>query len=286
MGLETGDRRATAAGSPSGASTVRDVAWGEGWCISELTCRRGPTDRPFEERHERVTIAAVIEGSFQYRGDVGKALLYPGSFLLGNAGTCFECGHVAIASSFFEEIAATIAGSHRFRFPAAMLPAIRELALPAVEAEIGVRGTSQVAMEELVVRLAEAVLLTLSSGHGAAAAPSSRDQRRVSDVLRYVEENAEQPLSLADLADVARMSKYHFLRTFRRDVGVTPYQFLLSVRLRRAALSLCTTPLAVATIAFDAGFGDLSTFNAKFRGVFGMSPRMLRRIGLTEVMKS
>ena len=155
-----------------------------------------------------------------------------------------------------------------------MLPAIRELALPVVEAEAGARG--QVAMEELAIGLAEAVLTTLSGRPGTTAVPSSRDQRRVSDVLRYVEECAEQPLSLADLADVALMSKYHFLRTFRRTLGITPYQFLLSVRMRRAALTLCTTSIPVATIAFDSGFGDLSTFNARFRDVFGRSPRRLR----------
>jgi AraC-like DNA-binding protein len=75
------------------------------------------------------------------------------------------------------------------------------------------------------------------------------------------------------------MSKYHFLRTFRRTVGVTPYQFLLGVRMRRAAVQLRTTPTAVATIAYDAGFGDLSTFNARFRAQFGVSPGRFRKPG-------
>lgn len=72
------------------------------------------------------------------------------------------------------------------------------------------------------------------------------------------------------------MSKYHFLRTFRRVVGVTPYKFLLGIRLRRAAIRLRTTPAPVSTVAFEVGFGDLSTFNARFRDVFGASPRAYR----------
>jgi AraC-like DNA-binding protein len=72
------------------------------------------------------------------------------------------------------------------------------------------------------------------------------------------------------------MSKYHFLRTFRRIAGVTPYEFLLGVRLRRAALALATTPTAVTAIALDAGFGDLSTFHGRFREVFGTTPAAYR----------
>ena len=107
--------------------------------------------------------------------------------------------------------------------------------------------------------------------------PPARNRRRISDVVRYIEEGADQPLGLDDLADVARMSKYHFLRTFRQVLGVTPYQLLLNMRMRRAAVSLRTTSEPIAAIAFASGFGDLSTFNARFREVIGMSPQAFRR---------
>lgn len=73
------------------------------------------------------------------------------------------------------------------------------------------------------------------------------------------------------------MSKYHFLRSFRRAIGMTPYQLLLSVRLRRAAVALLSSNTAVADIAYDAGFSDLSTFNNRFRARFGESPSRFRR---------
>ena len=65
----------------------RPIAEGADWSIGEVVCRAGPEARPYEERHTRVSIAAVVAGSFHYRGDAGRALLYPGSLLLGNAGT-------------------------------------------------------------------------------------------------------------------------------------------------------------------------------------------------------
>jgi AraC family transcriptional regulator len=271
-----------------GAPAARDLASGEGWSVSEISCGLGPQDRPFEERHDRVTIAAVVAGSFLYRSDSGTALLYPGAFLLGNAGSCYECGHdhgvgdrcVAFhfAPSFFEGIASAITGSSRFRFPTGMLPPLRRLTARGVEMEIVATDKNPLATEELAIRLVEAVLSAASGVPSASATPSTRDRRRVSDVLRYVEECADRPLGLAELADVARLSKYHFLRSFRRTVGITPYQFLLSLRMRRAALALSTTSMSVAAIAFDCGFGDLSTFNARFRDVFGTSPHSLRKL--------
>jgi transcriptional regulator GlxA family with amidase domain len=132
-------------------------------------------------------------------------------------------------------------------------------------------------MEEFALGLAERVAAAVSGFRGSRAAPSARDERRIGTALRFIEAHAEEPLDLDRLAAVAGMSKYHFLRTFRRAVGATPYQYLLGFRMRRAAVSLATTPAPVAAIAFDAGFGDLSTFNHRFRALFGASPTAFRR---------
>jgi methylphosphotriester-DNA--protein-cysteine methyltransferase len=65
--------------------------------------------------------------------------------------------------------------------------------------------------------------------------------------------------------------------SFRALTGVTPHQYLIALRLRRAATALRTTSKPVAAIAFELGFGDLSTFNARFRSAFGASPQRFRR---------
>src|SRR3546814_13700301 len=87
-----------------------------------------------------------------------------------------------------------------------------------------------------------------------------------------MEETQDQPHSLDALAALACMSKYHFLRSFRRITGSTPYDWLLSLRLRRAAVRLRESTDGIAAIAYDAGFGALSTFNARFKDVFGKTP--------------
>jgi AraC family transcriptional regulator len=100
--------------------------------------------------------------------------------------------------------------------------------------------------------------------------------RRLSAVIRHIELNLSEKLELDQLSAMAGMSKYHFLRTFRRTVGLTPHQFVLGIRLRRAAGCLLTTAAPISAIAFEAGFGDLSTFNARFRTQFGINPRAYR----------
>src|ERR1700722_3780279 len=118
--------------TPDEALATRTLAAGQGWSVHEVLCRAGPSDRPFEERHDGFSISAVIEGSFSYRSDLGHGLLYPGALLLGNNGRGFECGHahgrgdrcvsLNVREDLFGEIAAGAAATGRFRFPFASLP--------------------------------------------------------------------------------------------------------------------------------------------------------------------
>ena len=219
------------------ALSSRRIAGGDGWSCSEFVCRAGPHDRPFEERHGGVSIAAVVEGSFTYASDTGRALLHPGALLLGNHGACYSCGHehstgdrcvsVQFTPDYFGEIAATAAGSSRFRFPTAMLPARRGTLADTVLIEARSRMQDPLDMEERVVRFIAAVVRTLSGETALPQRVSAQDARRVSRVLRHVEAHSAEPLDLDRLASIAATSKFHFLRIFRRAVGLTPYQFLL-----------------------------------------------------------
>jgi AraC family transcriptional regulator len=265
---------------------VRSLSRGREWSVSEYLCTAGPGDRPFEERHDDVSIAAVIEGTFTYRADTGAAMLHPGAFLFGNAAACYECGHehstgdrcisFHIAPDYFSEIAASTAGSGRFSFPVPMLPATPKLLPWLTRIEARTAFAEPLAVDETAARLMEAVIGAASGMTPLPVRVSPRDARRVGDALRHIEINAADALDLDTLASVAIMSKYHFLRTFRHAVGMTPYQFLLGVRMRRAAVRLVTSSAPVSDIAFETGFGDLSTFNGRFREMFGMSPTVWR----------
>src|SRR5215467_6138406 len=155
-----------------GAPVARPLFEAPEWSVGEYVCTAGPNDRPFEEHHEQVSIAAVIEGSFRYRGDTGTAVLHPGAFMFGNSATCFECGHdhgtgdrciaFHFAPAYFAEVAASIAGSGGFRFPAPTLPATPRLLPWLVRIEARAARADRLAIDESVPQLMEAVSIAIS----------------------------------------------------------------------------------------------------------------------------
>src|SRR5262245_22261136 len=268
------------------AISARVLASGPGWSVSDVVCTSGPRDRPVPERHDAICIAAVTHGTFQYRSTLGAAVLAPGAMLLGNHGTCYECGHehatgdrclaFHFTAEHLEEIAAAVAGAQRVEFAAPVLPPLPQL-VPLIAAAEAARDDAA-ELEELALRVPGAVTAALAGSARDTQAPSPQDERRVTRALRRIEASAEEPLSLPALAREAAMSRYHFLRTFRRLVGMTPHQFLLRTRLARAAVRLRRTRAPIATIAFETGFNDLSTFNRRFRRVTGMHPGAYRAL--------
>jgi AraC family transcriptional regulator len=259
------------------------LASGLGWRVHDILCSAGPRDRPFEEQHRGVCIAAVLGGSFQYRTTQGAATLAPGAILLGNPGQCFECGHehapgdrclsFLFEPDCFETILSGVPGVRRDVFPVARLPPLMALTPVIAAAELADAD----GWEEVVLDLAGTVLGLLADSDPHVV--STRDERRIAGVLRRIETEADQTLGLAELAGEAAMSRYHFLRTFRHVVGLTPHQFILRTRLHRAALALRRSGRPVLEVALDAGFADLSTFNRRFRATMGVTPGAYRRQG-------
>jgi len=230
------------------ALTSRTLASGPGWQVSDTVCTAGPHDRPFEERHDSVAIGAVMRGTFQYRTTTGAALLAPGSLLLGNHGTCFECGHehgigdrclaFHFSPGLLETIVAAVPGARQTKFAVPHLPPHPSLVPLLAAAEAARDDGDGAELEELALRLAGAVAAALAGARNPAHRSSQRDERRVSEVLRRIEADAHEQLALADMAREVATSPYHFLRTFRQVVGMTPYQFVLHTRLNRAAVRL------------------------------------------------
>lgn len=270
-----------------GDAVAHPLASGHGWRVKDVVCTSGPEDPPVEEKNDYVSIAVVVAGSFKYRSERGSVVLTPGSLLLGAADESFECSHehgggdrcvsFNYEPAFFERLAADSVGKRAsLNFPVHRLPELPSLIPLTAEAQLGLHLPRSVAFEELALELAGRVLTTLDGAPVSMKEPTTRDERRIATAVRFIELNFRQPLSLEELSALVGISPYHFLRTFRQVVGLTPHQFLMRRRLREAAVRLRTTDELVLDVALDAGFGDLSNFNHTFRAVFGTTPTKYR----------
>ena len=103
---------------------------------------------------------------------------------------------------------------------------------------------------------------------------SSFDIRRA---VAMIDSSAEQRLSLGDLASEIGINRYHFLRAFKKSMGMTPYAFMAQRRLERAVDMLRSTDLPATEIALECGFGSSSHFAVAFKRAFGTSPTEFRR---------
>jgi len=262
------------------------LASGPGWRVQDVLCTSGPADRPYEEMHGDVCIAVVTSGTFRYRTRQGDALMTPASLLLGNAGACYECGHehatgdrclsFHFTQRFHEAVIAAAPGARNADFNAARLACSEEFARVVADTEVARDEGDTTALEEAAVRLAGGVATALGDRPAGGPSPAPRDMRRIADALSRIESAADEKLPLSTLAREVAMSPYHFLRTFRTITSITPHQYVLRLRLHRAAKRLRQGHEPVSTIALDCGFDDLSTFNRRFRRVMAVSPGQYR----------
>jgi AraC-like DNA-binding protein len=86
-----------------------------------------------------------------------------------------------------------------------------------------------------------------------------------------------QPLDVAALARIARVSEAHFIRTFRATFGETPHRYLQRRRIERSMFLLRESDRSVTDICLDVGFTSLGTFSRTFREIVGQSPLAYRR---------
>jgi AraC-like DNA-binding protein len=105
------------------------------------------------------------------------------------------------------------------------------------------------------------------------AVPAVRHLVRARDLA---DTHYTNPLTVDDLAAAACMSRAHFSREFRRAFGESPYSYLLTRRLERAATLLRGTDYTVADICMQVGLTSVGSFTSSFSRAYGMPPTEYR----------
>lgn len=105
------------------------------------------------------------------------------------------------------------------------------------------------------------------------------DLNAIARALDLVEDHLQEPIGVADMADAAGYSLWHFCRTFGQAAHITPYDYLMRRRLAEAARALRQSPDKIIDIALDFQFNNPETFSRAFKRVFGLPPSQWREEG-------
>ena len=128
-------------------------------------------------------------------------------------------------------------------------------------------------LRELIVRLAQRQVRTgLLHQTGLHVTTN-----RLAFVVAYIRENLTKNLSVEELCDKACLSKSHFFRLFKSELGVSPAQFILTERIQRAKLILSDPAKSITDACYESGFNSLTYFSNAFRSVEHICPRQFKR---------
>lgn len=98
-------------------------------------------------------------------------------------------------------------------------------------------------------------------------------------VLPFMRARLTEEIDVGQLAGVAYMSPYHFLRTFREHTGVPPAKFLGALRVEAAKRLLIETDDGILDICHRVGYTSLGSFSSRFTEMVGLSPGRFRQLG-------
>jgi AraC-like DNA-binding protein len=112
------------------------------------------------------------------------------------------------------------------------------------------------------------------SSHRAGTVESN--QVSVERAIRHMKEHLAEPLDLDGLAQIAAISKFHFVRVFDETTGTTPHHFLSCLRIQRAKESLLKSRTPITEVCLEVGYNSLGTFSKTFSELVGLSPQEFR----------
>jgi AraC family transcriptional regulator len=238
---------------------------------------------PFVELHDSFSVSYVRKGSFGCRTLGDSFELVAGSILVGHPGDEFMCTHEhhihgdeCLSFQMAPELVETI-GDRTGVWRSGAVPPVPELVVLGELAQTAAEGRSDIGLDEAGMLFALRFVEVVSGQKQEPPKAEARDRRRAVEAALWMDAHAHEPLDLERVAGEADLSAFHFLRLFTRVLGVTPHQYLVRSRLRRAARLLADDARSITDVAADVGFGDLSNFVRTFHHAAGVSPRRFRQ---------
>ena len=236
--------------------------------------------------HEHYVIGFIERGNRNLKVRKTCHFIVPGNLLLFNPGENHSCESrddqpldyrcINILPDVMAKAAREIFGidcqplfEQPVVYQSEFIPELRELHSMILRGERGVQK------EERFYFLLEQLLRDYAQLGG--REPVAELRAEVRAVCDYLAVHATEQISLDTLSEIAGLSKYHLLRAFTKETGITPYSYLETLRIDRAK-SLLRQGIAPAEAALSAGFSDQSHFSNAFKRFIGLTPGQYRRV--------
>jgi AraC family transcriptional regulator len=249
--------------------------------VVDYRCTARPGAPGVVEHHAEHSLAYVRSGSFGYHSRGRRHELVAGSLLIGRPGDEYVCSHDhahgdrCLSFHLGDDLIDAIADRPGL-WQLGCVPPLPELMVLGELGWAAATGKTDVGLDEVGLWFA-ARFAALAAGRPPPPRVAERDRRRAVDAALWIDAHADQPIDLAAAARQAGLSEFHFLRVFHRVLGVTPKQYVIRSRLRRAARMLAEDARSITDVALEVGFGDLSNFVRTFHRAAGVSPRRFRQ---------
>ena len=195
--------------------------------------------------------------------------------------------HTALVMWFLPEWAERLTANAELRHVAAMLarastglhfsPQIAARVRPLVETLFTQPAVDRfISLVRILTLLAEDRAATPLSATAPELALASSDRGRIDRVLTYIHSHFAEPITIAQLADIAALSPSGLHRTFLRHTRQSVSQYLIRLRIGRACALLSSGSMPVGQIAGEVGYDSLANFNRQFKALKGSTPRKYR----------
>lgn len=158
--------------------------------------------------------------------------------------------------------------------------AVRNKLLSFISA-VNTRGKDSFIVNEFFVEMIE-TLFYKNSGSLLNEDITLKKDSLIIKATNLIDETLQQQITLNDICRELNISKYHFIRMFKKQVGMTPYQYMLDSKIKLACEDL-ETGVDILDIVERYGFYDLSHFGKRFKRVFGLTPSEYRKYMVLKV---
>lgn len=244
-----------------------------------------------EESHAHESFEFLIPGSamplakvekrlFQF--EVNKLFVFNSEEFHGPATAYPNCRFLAfqVDKHFMRETARMIYGREAVSFKNGSFAfdhEIEELIRRFIEENVNRQAGYQFIMDTIGTQVIIKLLRQLRSNMPVLTRECDYHERNnINRAKDFLTEHSNDDYSLEKVAQIANLSPYHFLRVFKAQIGRTPYDFLLDIKIKKACALLNGHKFSITDICYLCGFNSLNHFGSVFKRRVGVSPSCYR----------